>query len=49
MEKDWVCCEGGGYAVKEAAHDAQAALDAQNILSISFDWIKFKTYYKTPG
>ena len=29
--------------------DVQAALDAQRILSVSFDWIRFKTYYKTPG
>ena len=38
-----------GYIVREVIDDVQAALDAQKILSVSFDWIRFKTYFKSPG
>jgi len=30
--------------VRVAVDDAQAALEAQKILNISFEWIRFKTY-----
>ena len=38
-----------GYVVKEALDDVHGALSAKKITAVSFDWVKFVIYWRTPG
>ena len=38
-----------GYVVKEALNDVHEALSAKKITAVSFDWVKFIIYWRTPG
>ena len=38
-----------GYVVKEALDDVHEALSAKKIIAVSFDWVKFVIYWRTPG
>ena len=38
-----------GYVVKEALDDVHEALSAKKITAVSFDWVKFVIYWRTPG
>ena len=46
VETDW---ERIGYVVQEAQDDVHEAINTNKILAISFQWIKFIVYFKTPG
>jgi len=45
VEDDW---EKIGYIVKEALDDVHKAINANKIISVSFQWIK-KLFTRTPG
>ena len=46
VENDW---ERIGYVVQEALDDVHEAINTNKILGVSFQWIKFIVYFKTPG
>ena len=38
-----------GYVVKEALDDVHETILAKKITAVSFDWVKFIIYWRTPG
>ena len=42
----WQPC---GYVVKEIVEDVHAAIEAQNISSVEFCWVRYKLWKKAPG